>query len=140
MPSPGFLASIRLLVALVSLSLGFASAAATVNVAVVDSAGKPLPSAVVTLEPATGKAAFKAGAQVEVGQRKRQFTPQVTVVTVGTPVTGVLAPAGVTSHSRPGFSVTSIRRSGRNASAQGVSKVATGVTLNGLTFAGVDAP
>jgi hypothetical protein len=60
--------------------------------------------------------------------------------TRGTPPTGVFTPAALTSHSRPGFSVTSILWSGRKASAQGESNAATGSTLNGLDDAGVAAP
>jgi len=60
--------------------------AASLTVTVVDDAGKPLPDAVVMLEPTSGKLSVKPMAQVDIGQSKRQFTPRVTVVTVGTPV------------------------------------------------------
>ncbi|MGY4826989.1 methylamine utilization protein [Sphaerotilaceae bacterium SBD11-9] len=62
------------------------SAAATLAVAVTDDAGQPVADAVLMLEPASGKLPVKPMAQVEIGQRQRQFTPQLTVVTVGTPV------------------------------------------------------
>ena len=62
-----------------------ASAGALV-VSVTDSTGKPLPDAVVLLEPATGKAPVKPLPDAEISQAKRQFQPRVTVVTVGTKV------------------------------------------------------
>lgn len=75
-----------------SLALGLAllfpgvAAAATLSVTVNDAAGRPLSDAVVMLEPASGRLPVKPMASVEVGQVARQFTPAVTVVTVGTPV------------------------------------------------------
>jgi plastocyanin len=60
--------------------------AAAVNVAVTDDAGQPLVNAVVMLEPAGAKLPVKPLPQVDIAQAKRQFEPQVTVVTVGTPV------------------------------------------------------
>jgi plastocyanin len=53
---------------------------------VTDAAGQPLPRAVVSLEPVAGKLPVKPMPSVEVSQVKRQFDPQVTTVTVGTPV------------------------------------------------------
>ena len=61
--------------------------AASVSVFVSDPAGKPLLDAVVMLEPATGKLPVAPMAGVQIAQVKRQFAPQVSVVTVGTPVT-----------------------------------------------------
>ena len=61
--------------------------AAALNINVSDAAGKPLLDAVALLEPATGKAAVKPMADVEVSQAKRQFAPRVTLITVGTKVT-----------------------------------------------------
>lgn len=55
-------------------------------VSVTDATGKPLPDAVVLLEPATGKAPVKPLPDAEISQAKRQFQPRVTVVTVGTKV------------------------------------------------------
>jgi plastocyanin len=62
------------------------AAAATVGVQVADRAGKPLPDAVVLLEPTVGRLPVSPMAGVRVSQVKRQFAPQVSVVTVGTPV------------------------------------------------------
>ena len=64
----------------------FAAQAAAVNVVVTDPAGEPLTDAVVTLEPAAGKLPVKPMAGVQIAQHHLQFDPQVTVVTVGTPV------------------------------------------------------
>lgn len=64
---------------------GLASAA-TLSVTVNDAAGRPLPDAVVMLEPTSGRLPVKPMTAVEVGQMARQFTPAVTIVTVGTPV------------------------------------------------------
>jgi plastocyanin len=66
--------------------LAGAAQAAAVTVAVTDEAGQPLPNAVVMLEPASGKLPVKPMPQVDIAQNKRQFTPPITVVTVGTPV------------------------------------------------------
>jgi plastocyanin len=60
--------------------------AATVIVNVTDSSGKPLPQAVVSIEPTTGKLVAQPTPTAQVAQFKRQFQPQVTVVTAGTPV------------------------------------------------------
>src|SRR5437764_5271431 len=61
--------------------------AAGVNVDVVDKAGRPLVGAVVVLEPVGARAAAKPMSGVEISQARRMFMPDVTVVTVGTPVT-----------------------------------------------------
>ena len=61
--------------------------AATVSVVVTDPSAQPVADAVVTLEPASGSLAVKPMSGVQIAQVKRQFTPQVTVVTVGTAVT-----------------------------------------------------
>jgi len=61
--------------------------AATVNVVVTDPGSKPLADAVVMLEPASGHLPVRPMSAVQIGQVQRQFSPQVTVVTVGTPVT-----------------------------------------------------
>lgn len=60
--------------------------AATLAVSVTDAAGKPLPDAVVLLEPAAGKVAVKPLPDTEISQARRQFQPRVTVITVGTRV------------------------------------------------------
>jgi len=61
--------------------------AAVVTVSVVDRSGRPLPGAVVVLEPVAMRAPAKPMTGVEISQAKRMFMPDVTVVTVGTPVT-----------------------------------------------------
>lgn len=53
---------------------------------VTDAAGQPLAGAVVMLEPAGAKLPVKPMQGVNLEQSKRQFNPQVTVVTVGTAV------------------------------------------------------
>ena len=63
-----------------------AAGAASVSVLVADPAGKPLADAVVMLEPAAGKLPVAPMTGVRIAQVKRQFAPQVSVVTVGTPV------------------------------------------------------
>jgi plastocyanin len=70
----------------VFLLLAGAAHAAGVTVLVSDEAGQPLADAVVMLEPVGGKLPVKPMAPVDIGQIKRQFDPQLTVVTVGTPV------------------------------------------------------
>jgi plastocyanin len=74
------------LVALALLGAAVCADAASLTVTVVDNAGKPLPDAVVMLEPTGSKLPVKPMAAVDVSQSKRRFVPQVTVVTVGTPV------------------------------------------------------
>lgn len=76
------------LLALSSIALLVATSApaAALGVNVTDEAGHPVADAVVLLEPASGKLPVKPMAQVDIAQARRQFTPQVTVVTVGTPV------------------------------------------------------
>lgn len=60
--------------------------ASTVRVSVTDAEGKPLPQAVVMLHPRSGKVQVQPMAPVEVSQKDRRFRPQVTLITVGTPV------------------------------------------------------
>lgn len=71
---------------LILLAAPAVARAAALVVSVTDATGKPLPDAVVLLEPATGKAPVKPLPDVEISQAKRQFQPRVTVVTVGTKV------------------------------------------------------
>ena len=59
---------------------------ASVNVAFTDTAGNPLVDAVVMLEPAGAHPPVKPMAGAQIAQHELQFNPQVTVVTVGTPV------------------------------------------------------
>ena len=56
------------------------------NLRVSDGNGKLLSHAVLMLEPAAGKLAVAPMSGVEISQVKRQFTPQISVVTVGTAV------------------------------------------------------
>ena len=76
-------------VALVSLALAapLTAHAAALNLSFTDTAGKPLLDAVALLEPASGKAAVKPLADVEISQAKRQFSPRVTLITTGTRAT-----------------------------------------------------
>jgi len=60
--------------------------AANVNVVVTDAAGAPLADAVVMLEPVGARLPVKPMAGVQIAQRDQQFSPAVSVVTVGTPV------------------------------------------------------
>ncbi|MGZ5205888.1 MAG: methylamine utilization protein [Caldimonas sp.] len=60
--------------------------AATVTVLVSDPAGRALADAVVMLEPTTGRLPTSPMVGVRIAQAQRQFSPQVTVVTVGTPI------------------------------------------------------
>jgi plastocyanin len=72
--------------ATVALVCCASAGAATVTVNVTDPTGKPLPQAVVMIEPVTGKLPAPPMASVQVAQVKRQFVPRVSVVTVGTSV------------------------------------------------------
>ena len=67
-------------------ALPTAASAATVQVEVMDAAGKPLADAVVFLESAEARRAAKPLAGAEMAQEKRQFVPGVLVVPVGTEV------------------------------------------------------
>jgi plastocyanin len=72
--------------ALAALAIAGGVHAAGVTAAVADKAGRPLAGAVVTLEPTGAKLATRPMAGVEISQAKKTFLPDVTVVTVGTPV------------------------------------------------------
>ncbi|MFT3954042.1 MAG: methylamine utilization protein [Piscinibacter sp.] len=74
------------LACLTLMAAPLAARAGALVVSVTDATGKPLPDAVVLLEPAAGKAAVKPLPETEISQSKRQFMPRVTVVTVGTRV------------------------------------------------------
>lgn len=78
--------SARLPCAVLLLIASVAAHATALTVSVTDAAGQPLANAVVLLESANGKLPVKPMAQVDIAQAKRQFTPQLTVITVGTPV------------------------------------------------------
>jgi plastocyanin len=80
--------AVRIAAALVAASTLVATGAhaGEVEVRVVDSAGRPLPDAVVFLESASAQAAVRPLPTVEISQVQRRFDPEVTVVPVGTPV------------------------------------------------------
>ena len=78
------LARLALLAALLSASV--AAQAASVNVAVADAAGHPLADAVVMLEPVGAALPVKPMSNAQIAQHDLQFSPRVSVVTVGTPV------------------------------------------------------
>ncbi len=64
-----------------------ASRADTLTVQVTQAAGQALADAVAMLEPKAGRAPHvKPMAGVQISQARRQFSPRVTVITVGTPV------------------------------------------------------
>lgn len=66
--------------------LAGAAQAATVEVSLVGSDGKPLVDAVAFLESKEARAAAKPSTGVEIEQAAKQFTRRVSVVTVGTEV------------------------------------------------------
>ena len=72
------------LVCAAGLALG--AHAATVQVEVLDAAGKPLADAVVFLESPEARKAVRPLAGAEMAQEKRQFVPGVLVVPLGTEV------------------------------------------------------
>lgn len=81
----------RLAPSLAAALLLLASAASGVSaaalvVAVVDAAGRPVQHAVVTVHVAGVSTKAQAGTTAEIGQRDRQFVPQVSVVQAGTAV------------------------------------------------------
>lgn len=88
MPFPRSLhaAASRTLAGVTLTALASVAAAANVTVSVTDSSGKPLADAVVYLEPTGAALPTRPLANVQIVQAKRQFSPQVSVVTVGTPV------------------------------------------------------
>ena len=60
--------------------------AASVQVSVVDSRGKPVADAVLLLQPVGAKAPVKPAGNIEIAQKGRRFVPAVTVVPLGTKV------------------------------------------------------
>lgn len=72
--------------ALLATGLVLGAQAATVQVEVLDAAGKPLADAVVFLESPEARKAVRPLAGAEMAQEKRQFVPGVLVVPVGTEV------------------------------------------------------
>jgi len=71
---------------LVGMCVALPAMAATLQVQTQDAAGRPLVDAIVFLESPQAKAAVKPVQGTEIAQVSRQFTPQVTVVPVGTSV------------------------------------------------------
>ncbi|HEY4316006.1 MAG TPA: methylamine utilization protein [Herbaspirillum sp.] len=59
----------------------------SLNVKVIDAAGKPAPDAVVYVEAAGGQALSKVMKPAEIAQQGQQFTPLVTVVQAGSQIT-----------------------------------------------------
>ncbi len=82
-----FLSTLRLCASVLLATPFLAAQAASLNINVTGSDGKPLLDAVALLEPAVGKAPVKPMADVEISQAKRQFAPRVTLITVGTRAT-----------------------------------------------------
>ena len=74
------------LLALVAVAGVAPATAASLSVQVSTPAGQPVHDAVVLLESATGHLPVKPMPVQEIAQRSKQFAPQVTVITVGTPV------------------------------------------------------
>ena len=68
------------------LALAAPVAAATLTVRVVDSSGKPVRDAVVTLYPSSGARAPKPGGRYVVSQQNLQFHPFMSIVPVGADV------------------------------------------------------
>lgn len=86
-PHPPFTTRCLAAAGLAWAALGAGPAQATsLDVAVADGQGRPLPGAVVFLESREARALAKPLGLVEVEQVDRQFNPRVTVVTVGTAV------------------------------------------------------
>ena len=85
-PGSRFVIAFRAAAGLLAAAAGCAASAANVTIEVADADGKLLPDAAALLEPIGPKAPVKPLADVQIAQDKRQFTPRVTIVTVGTPV------------------------------------------------------
>jgi len=82
----GIASRIAVVVLPAALSLTAGSSVAAVTVQVLDAAGAPVPNAVVYAEPSGGQTVPKSLKQAEVEQRDIHFSPLVTVVEVGTPI------------------------------------------------------
>jgi plastocyanin len=67
-----------------SMALHGACRAASIEVELLDQAGKPLPDAVVYAMPAAGPVEARPGKPVEIQQIDREFVPYVTVIQTGT--------------------------------------------------------
>jgi len=77
---------VRLALLAALLSAAAVAQAATVSVDVSDAAGHPLADAVVMLEPVGAPLPVKPQANAQIAQHDLQFSPRVSVVTVGTAV------------------------------------------------------
>ena len=66
------------------MALHGACRAASIEVELLDQAGKPLPDAVVYAMPAAGPVEARPGKPVEIQQIDREFVPYVTVIQTGT--------------------------------------------------------
>ncbi len=80
------LAHARALACCLAAMAGLAAHAASVQVDLLDAAGKPLADAIVFLESADARRLTKPLPGVEMAQEKRQFVPSVMVVPVGSEV------------------------------------------------------
>jgi plastocyanin len=76
----------RLAILAVLLCASAVARAANVDVVVTDPGGKPLADAVVMLEPVGAPLPVKPMPSVQIAQHDLQFSPQLSVVTVGTSV------------------------------------------------------
>jgi plastocyanin len=76
----------KLLVAAAGLALSAPLCAAPLTVRVVDSSGRPVRDAVVTLYPSNGARAPRPGGRYAVSQQNLQFHPFLTIVPVGADV------------------------------------------------------
>ena len=80
--------SVTLTAAFIGLgSVAGAANAGALTVSVTDSAGAPLAEAVVYVMVRGAKTQAEPGTGAQIGQRERQFTPQVSVIQTGTLVT-----------------------------------------------------
>src|SRR5690349_22736135 len=73
----------RFLAFAAGLSLTAPLAAATLSVRVIDSAGRPVKDAVVTLYPSSGARGPRPGGHYVISQQNLQFHPFLTIVPVG---------------------------------------------------------
>ncbi len=69
-----------------TLAMATHALAAPVVITVIDTGGRPVPNAAVSIEVAGVRALAAAGTQAEMGQRFRAFVPSVLVVQTGTAV------------------------------------------------------
>ena len=92
--------SLRALV--VWLLMAAPAAAATLDIAVTDSGGKPVPNAVITITPDEGSLATRVPASVKIDQRNEAFVPLVVVVRKGGEV--VFTNSDTTMHQVYSFS------------------------------------